>query len=89
MKKAWIVVSAAVIALVGCGTTPKRQMRFQQGEEMPVIPPNLYTNTPELPRDQPLLTPKSNTPNFNSTGAGRPGANLPTPMPGGPQNMGR
>jgi len=82
MMKAWIVVSVATIALVGCGTTPKRQMRMEHGEEIPTIPPNLYTSTPDVPRDQPLLTPKTNTPNFNASAPGRP--SLPTPTPGGP-----
>jgi hypothetical protein len=87
MKRGWIVLSAAVVALAGCGTTPKRQMRMEHGEEIPTIPPNLYTSTPDLPRDQPLLTPKAGAPNLNTNGPNRPG--LPTPMPGGPQGPGR
>jgi hypothetical protein len=81
MKGSWILVVAGVVAAAGCTTTPKRPMRATTGEEFPEIPPGQYTTTRDLPRDRPLVAPKSNTPGLNTAG-GMGGMRGPGPVPG-------
>ncbi|HKB01317.1 MAG TPA: hypothetical protein VKD90_03815 [Gemmataceae bacterium] len=76
MKGVWLVLAAGILGAIGCETTPKRQMRPPTAEEFPILPSNMYTTPPDLPRDQPLLTPKSASP-----GAGPA---MPGPSVGGP-----
>ena len=68
-----LALLATAIALTGCSTTPKREMRPPKSEEMYSPPAGQYT-TPrdDIPRDTPLLAPKG-TPNLNTNGPGRPG----------------
>jgi hypothetical protein len=80
MKGAWIAVVVAVMAACGCTTSSKRPMRPSTAEEFPDIPPGLYGTAPDLPRDQPLLTPKSNGPGNPAPGMG--GIRGPSPTPG-------
>jgi hypothetical protein len=81
MKGLWIIVAAGIIASAGCTTSPKRPMRTSIGEEFPEIPAGQYTTTRDLPRDQPLLAPKSNMPGLNA-GSGMGGLRGPGPTPG-------
>ena len=74
MRGVWLVL---VAGLVGCTPTPKREMRTVSPEEFTTPPPNMYLTPPDLPRDKPLLTPKSPGP-----GVGAP------PAIGGPGGMG-
>jgi hypothetical protein len=67
------------LTLSGCmNTKPDRTMRQPKVEEFSVPPPS-YDKVADLPRTEPLLTPKS----------GGPGLNTNSPnLPGGPQTNG-
>lgn len=84
----WLALSAAAIALTGCGLTPKRQMRPDKVEEL-VTPPATQYTTPrdDLPRESPLTGPKP-APTLNTNGPNRPGVS-PGPMMGAPGGTGR
>ncbi|MBO0699270.1 MAG: hypothetical protein J2P46_12815 [Zavarzinella sp.] len=77
MKGVWLVLLAGALASVGCKSTPKREMRQPAAEEFAIPPSNMYTTPPDVPRDQPVLTPK------NSGGPGA-GPAMPGPTVGGP-----
>ena len=81
MKSVWLIAAVGALGLVGCNTTPKREMRPPASEELVSPPPNTYANPPDVPRDQPLLTPKSNGPGVNP-GAGMSGMGSPQMGPG-------
>jgi|GEM_PF-6388611 len=83
MKAIWLTVAAGVVGLTGCASTPKRQMRQPTEEEFATPPAHMYTAPPDIPRDQPLLTPKTNTPAFNSA-PGTMGMSGPTSPGMGP-----
>ena len=80
MKSVWLIAAIGAFGLVGCSTTPKREMRPPATEELVAPPPNTYTNPPDVPRDQPLLAPKSNGAGVN--GAGMSGMGGPQMGPG-------
>jgi len=75
MRGVWVAI---VVGVVGCTSTPKREMRQPQAEEF-VTPTDNLKEVPDLTRDQPLLVPKQNTPGLN-TGQ--------TPGVGGPMGPG-
>jgi len=77
MKAVWLTVAAGMIGLAGCASTPKREMRPPAAEEFATPPANMYNTPPDVPRDQPLLVPKSNTPSLNSGPGGMGG--MPNP----------
>jgi hypothetical protein len=68
MRGVWLIVSAGLIAALGCTNTPKREMRQSLGEEFPTIPAGAYTEPRAADRDQPILQPKANTPSLNTGG---------------------
>ena len=76
MKGVWLVLATAILGSIGCESTPKREMSRPAAEEFAIPPSNMYTTPPDLPRDQPLLTPKSGGPGLNS--------GMPGPSIGGP-----
>jgi hypothetical protein len=79
MKAVWLALAAGVIGCAGCASTPKREMRPPSTEEFYTPPANMYNTPPDLPRDQPLLVPKSNMPSMNSN----PGmGGMPSPQMG-------
>ena len=78
MRRWFPLVAAGVVGVVGCAITPKRQMRQPTSEELMTPAPGLYTTTPDLPRDQPLLTPKTNTPSLNNSPVQCNGSSQPT-----------
>ena len=89
MKAVWLTVAAGVVGFAGCASAPKREMRQPAEEEFATPPAHMYTTPPDIPRDQPLLVPKTNTPAFNSapgtmgmSGMGSPGMG-PGASPGG------
>ncbi len=57
MKHVWLVTALGVAALVGCNTTPKREMRPPVTEEFST-PPARLNDPPDYSRDTPALTPK-------------------------------
>lgn len=70
MRGVWLVIA---LGLVGCTSTPKRQMRQPMPEELVSPPAGTYTTPPEANRDQPILQPKQSGP-----GAGMgPGSGSP------------
>jgi hypothetical protein len=77
MKGSWRLIGITLIGLAGCTPMPKREMRQSTAEEFSTPPPNMYNSPPDVPRDQPLLTPKTNAPPFNASpgmgGMGAPG----------------
>jgi hypothetical protein len=81
-----LALCAAAVAMAGCGTT-KREMRPPKSEDFELPAPGQYTNPPDIPRDAPLLTPKT-TPTLNTNSPGRPGVSGPmpaTPSTGSPR----
>lgn len=81
MKGVWLATAFGALGLVGCNTTPKREMRPPVTEELVAPPANLYNTPPDVPRDQPVLTPKSNGPGLNP-GTGMSGMGGPQMGPG-------
>ena len=75
MRGVWMVL-AAVLGSVGCTSTPKRQMRQPTAEEFAIPPATMYNTPPDIPRDGPLLMPKTGTPGS--------GPAIPGPSMGGP-----
>lgn len=66
------VLTLATIGLVGCNSTPKREMRPPVTEEFN-LPPEKYNNPPEVPRDTPLIAPKTASPGMGPQGLPTPG----------------
>jgi hypothetical protein len=82
MKRVWLLL---VAGLMGCTTTPKREMRATNPQEFTTPPPHMYLTPPDLPRDKPLLTPKNPGPGFNTPpSVGGPGMGGPSFGPGAP-----
>lgn len=85
MRGAWFLLIASTILAAGCKNSPKREMRQPTAEEFAIPPSNTYTTPPDLPRETPLLTPKSpigggpgaNTPGVS--GVGNPSSNMGGP----------
>jgi hypothetical protein len=90
MKRLLLLFAAGVSLLSGCWSTPKRQMRIPAEQEFAVPPAHQYTSPPDLPRDQPLLTPKGIAPALNTgPGGSNMGAGAPRSMPGSAPGMAR
>ena len=82
MRGAWFLLMASAFLAAGCKNSPKREMRQPTAEEFAIPPSNTYTTPPDLPRESPLLTPKSpigggNTPGVS--GVGNPSSNMGAP----------
>lgn len=79
MKRGLILLAGISLAFTGCLTSkPDRTMRQPKIEEFAVPPPK-YDQPVDLPRNEPILTPRQNTPGLNTN----------TPMlPGGPNTGG-
>jgi len=78
MRGVWVGLVIGVVAAAGCTGTPKREMRQNPHQEELVGPAEgTYLEPRVADRDQPILQPKNNTPNFN-TGS--------LPSPGGPSS---
>jgi hypothetical protein len=61
VKHVWLIVALGTAALVGCNSTPKREMRPAVTEEFST-PPDRLNNPPDAQRDSPALTPKATSP---------------------------
>lgn len=82
MRGCWLTLALLVFGLVGCNTTPKREMKQEQVEEFS-IPPAKYDAPPDYPRDDKPFTIKQSGGPMNMGGVGQPnGPNLP----GGPSS---
>jgi len=81
MKSVWLIAAVAALGLAGCHTKPKREMRPPVTEELVAPPPNTYNTPPDVKRDEPLLTPKSNGAGLNP-GTGMSGVGGPQMGPG-------
>jgi hypothetical protein len=80
MRRLLLVAIPLSIVSVGCtNTKPDRTMRLPKVEEF-AIPPASFDQQTEIPRSEPLLTPKP---------INNPGLNTNNPnLPGGPQTNG-
>jgi hypothetical protein len=82
MRGVWLLAAFGLLSAIGCTHSPKREMRPATASEELVTPPaGTYDAPREVPRDQPVLMPKTSGPPGLNTGV--PGAGGPQMGPGG------